>query len=532
MVYEGTAFELSSEALETVESSRQALLRHLETGVICYGVTTGMGAMSQLDLTTEQRAALPRHTLLGRASGTGPPLPAAVGRGALLAKLVQFVGGRSGVSADLCVTLADRLNRGMTPMIPSRGFGMAGEIIPLAHVMQTLIGEGRVIRSGGDIGTARQWHLDHGVEPYDPGVKEGLSLISGTAVGPALAWDHARRAGAVLDLAGLVAVSSVEAAAAPVDAYSVDAASLNPDPFVAAVCEAFRAVLSGSEVRRRQRQAPVSFRVTPQVHAVALGAIQAVRVTALADMRCNGDNPAFFSDSDSPVFGRLVNSGNFHGAALASAVENLSRALVHVGILSEKRLYRLLDERATGLARQLAADPGLDAGLVTVHKAASAYGASLRMLAASVSVMQPDSSFGQEDAATMIFASLERLGEAVSLLSIILAHEAYVAAVAIDQRGEVPGDGVAAFHSRLRTRIPPYSGDRPYGTDLDLLIEIIDELVTEIVDGKGSEIVDQIGEGNRSACREVDERCGLNDTKRMSVSTTPGSGAAIARVTR
>ena len=215
-------------------------------------------------------------------------------------------------------------------------------------------------------------------------------------------------------------MSSVEAAAAPLDADSADATSLNSDPFVVAACEAFRALLSGSGVQRRQRRAPVSFRVTPQVHAVALGGILAVRVTALADMQCNGDNPPFFSDSDSPVFGRLVNSGNFHGAALASAVENLSRALVHVGILSEKRPYRLLDERATGLAPQLAADPGPDSGLVTVHKAASSYGASLRMLAAPVSVMQPDSSFGQEDAATMIFPSLERLGEAVSLLSIVL----------------------------------------------------------------------------------------------------------------
>jgi histidine ammonia-lyase len=226
-------------------------------------------------------------------------------------------------------------------------------------------------------------------------------------------------------------------------------------------------------VTRQARQAPVSYRVTPQVHAVVVDAIERLRMTALDDIRTNGDNPAFFADAKSPTHGRLINTGNFHGAALAARVEALTIAIVHLGHLAEKRLYRLLDDRASGLSRQLAREPGLDAGMITVHKAAVAYGASLRMLAAPVSVMQAESSFGQEDTQTMVFPAMERLVDAITLASVLLAHELFVATAAIDERGEPVGDDVAALHRRVRAHVAPYTGDRPYGPDLQILIALL-----------------------------------------------------------
>jgi histidine ammonia-lyase len=472
IVYGGAHVAIAADALSKVAASRRAFLAHLETGVICYGVTTGLGAMSTVDLTALQRAALPRHTLLGRASGTGELLPRGIGRGALVAKLVQFLDGTSAVSAELCTAIAERLNRGLDPAVPGHGFGMAGEIIPLSHAAQPLIGEGRVHMAGGTIVSGATWHAAEGLEPYEPQPKEGLSLISGTGVGPVLAWHLAGAAAVLLATANLVAASSIEGLAAPIEPYSERAAALNPDPLVATVAADLRRHLDGSHVTRHDRQAPVSYRVTPQVHAVLIEAVERLRTTALVDIRANGDNPAFFA-SDEPPFGELVNSGNFHGAALAARVEAATLAVVHLGILAEKRLYRLLDDRATGLGRQLAAEPGLDAGLITVHKAALAYGASLRMLAAPASVMQGDSSFGQEDVMSMVFPALERLDQATRFAHILLAHELYVALVAIDQRDEAVGRDVAALRERIRAHIPPYDGDRPYGPDLDTLIALL-----------------------------------------------------------
>jgi histidine ammonia-lyase len=193
----------------------------------------------------------------------------------------------------------------------------------------------------------------------------------------------------------------------------------------------------------------------------------------LAELRSNGDNPLFILDPASPGGGRLVNSGNFHGAALTAAVEAATVAMVHAGVLSEKRLYRLLDERASGLSRQLAHDPGLDAGAITIHKAALGYVAELKALAAPVSVMQADSSFGQEDEQSLIFPALDRLAAAVDVVGAILAHELYVAAMAIDARGERPSPTVAALHAVVRSVVPRYAGDRSYGPELDRVIELV-----------------------------------------------------------
>jgi histidine ammonia-lyase len=472
IVYGGAMITLTADAIDRVMTSREAFIEHLRTGVICYGVNTGLGAMSTIDLTDEQRLRLPRHTLLGRASGTGPSMPAAIGRGALLAKLVQFLDGHSAVSGELCRAIAARLNRGMAPAIPSHGFGMAGEIIPLSHAVRPLIGEGNVFAANDTVQTAREWYSENGIGPYEPQLKEGLSLISGSGVGPALAWHLGRDAAVLVATANLVAACSIEGLAAPVDPYSTEASSLNPDPHVAMITADLRRHLGGSEVTRQSRQAPVSYRVTPQVHAVAVEAIERLRTTALDDIRANGDNPAFFDGTDGTDV-RLTNSGNFHGAALAARVEAATIAIVHLGNVAEKRLYRLLDERASGLSRQLARQPGLDAGLITVHKAAIGYGAALRMLAAPASVMQADSSFGQEDVMSLVFPALDRLAEAVRFTEAVLAHELFVATVAIDERGERPGADVAVLLARVRQRVATYDGDRSYAADLDALIALV-----------------------------------------------------------
>jgi len=146
---------------------------------------------------------------------------------------------------------------------------------------------------------------------------------------------------------------------------------------------------------------------------------------------------------------------------------------VHLGILAEKRLYQLLDDRSSGLSRQLAVDQGLDAGLISVHKSAVGHGASLRMLAAPVSVMQADTSFGQEDVEAMVFPALERFDEAIRLTDVLLAHELFVATAALDERGEEPGVDVESLRRRVRRHVAPYVGDRPYGPDLDALIELV-----------------------------------------------------------
>ena len=465
----------SDAALARVADSRALFLRHLGTGVICYGVNTGLGALAGSDLSPDAMAALPRHILIGRAAGIGPPMPRGTGRAALLIKLAQFLTGASAVTPDLCRFMAARLNDGWDPVIPSQGHGMAGEIVPLSHAMQTLIGEGFLHGPDGPVPACDRLRT-RGTAPYAPVSKEGLSLINGVAVAPARALAQAAALRGLLAAATLVAATSVEGLAAPLEAFSPEVAHLRPDPGIAGVCAAMERLLSGSAIARQDRQPPVSFRVIPQVHGALAAALDRMDGAIMGEVHAIGDNPVFLPDAASPGFGRLLHTGNFHSAELTLAIETAALAAQHVILLSERRLHRLLDARSSGLSPQLALRPGLDAGLVILHKAALGLTARLRSLAIAPSLQTAESSFGQEDAMTMALPALDRLGEIATLGWQVLAYECYAALVAIDRRGDTPGAGVEALRDAVRAEIPALRGDRIYGPEIERLLSILPSL--------------------------------------------------------
>jgi histidine ammonia-lyase len=474
IVHDHEQAALADAAFERVERSRALFLKHLDTGVLCYGVNTGLGAQAGIDLTEEEMALLPRHVLLGRASGIGPPFPPAVVRGAMLIRLVQFLTGHSAVTADLCRFVADRLNDGFLPFVPSLGLGMAGEIIPLCHLAQTFVGEGSVLGSDGERRPAAAWLAERGVAPYRPQSKEGLALINGVAVAPALAFEIASGLRRTLALATLAAAASAEGLGASIEAFGADVPKLRPDAGVAEIAASLRHLLAGSQVTRRPRQPPISFRIAPQVHGAARTALGRLEEAIIAEWRTVSDNPAFIPDEASPSFGRLVHGGNFHCAELTAGVEAASLATAQLALLSERRLHRLLDGRASGLAPQLARRPGLDAGLVVLHKTALGLTAKIRAMSVPPSLQHAESSLGQEDAMTMVFPALDQLSELARLARLTVACELYTAFVAIDERGERPGVGVAKALAAARAEIPAYAGDRPYGPELETLDELVE----------------------------------------------------------
>jgi histidine ammonia-lyase len=465
---------LRDDGLDRVERSRALFLKHLESGPTAYGVTTGLGAMAGYDLDERERALLPRHVLLGRAAAVGPPFSASEVRGSMLIRLAQWLSGASAVSADLCRFMVDRLNDGFVPYVPSEGLGMAGEIIPLSHLAQTFIGEGFILGDGGDRVPAADWFAARGIAPYEPKTKEGLSLISGVALAPTVALRHGSSLRRTLALATLTAAAAIEGIAASVEAYSLDVAALRPDPGLSEIGDALRALLAGSEIERETRQPPISFRVVPQVHGSCLTAIRRLEDAAVSEFTAVGDNPAFIGDEDSPAFGRLVHGGNFHCAELTAAVEGAALAASQVALLSERRLHRLLDTRFSGLPHQLARRPGLDAGLVILQKAVLGLTAKIRSLSVPPSLQHGESSFGQEDVMTMVFPALDRLTEIDRLTRLAATYELYAALVAIDERGKEPGKEVAEVLARVRTEIPAYHADRPYGPDIERLAVLIE----------------------------------------------------------
>ncbi len=450
--------------LATVDAGHVHFGELIERGVPCYGVTTGLGKMVGTELDAAARAELPANMLRARAAAIGEPFAKPVARAMLVFRLVNFLSGRSGVRGSLCRFLVDRLNDDFTPWVPSLGHGMAADAIANTHAFQALIGEGFVYGPDDQRRPAQDALATLEVKPFEVAGREGLALINGVCAAPALAMDVFYRLDELMALANLVAAVAIEGLAAPKDAVDPAVARFSSAPGVGKTIESLRRHLNHSRIAAFNLQAPVSYRVTPQVHAALLDALAGLRAQIENCLVDYSDNPLMEGDS-------LLSVGSFHNQHLVNQAENVALALAHVGSLSERRLHRLLGADNTGLSPQLAARPGLDAGLVVTHKASIDLSARLRVLAQPVSLYTGESSAGQEDYMSMAIPVLQRLYEMAQLTRGMLAYELLAALTAVRLREQRPGDGVAAVVDYFAPVIAPLERDRSPAPDVEAILE-------------------------------------------------------------
>ncbi|HZR95603.1 MAG TPA: aromatic amino acid lyase [Gaiellaceae bacterium] len=464
---DGEHVAIAREALEHVERRRDLMLVELEGGAPAYGVTTGLGYLSRTQIAPEDRIALQRSILLGRAVAVGPPLPREVVRGAMLLRLTGFLGGAAGVSAALCTYLADRLNDDWYPEVPARPHGAAGEITLLAHLFATFVGQGFVLEDGERTPAARGLAA-RGAAPYVPGLKEGIALVNGAPFAPALTAPLVRTAERVLEHAILAAAFGVAAVGASGRPFSARIGELKGDPGQLRVHERLAELVDD---RSDAPQAPVSFRVAPQVLGAAADVLAAATAQLERELRAVTDSPLFLDAADGEA-GGFYPSGGFHAQALTFALDTLAAAFAQVGTLSEKRLHRLLDARFSGLTEQLALEPGKHTGLSVVHKAVVALCVENRLLASPVSVTAADTSTGQEDVQAFTPLAAERLERVLANVELVHAYELLALAQARRLRGGFP-PALEQRIARVLEAVPPVEEDRPLAPDVERLLALV-----------------------------------------------------------
>ncbi len=127
-------------ARELVESIR---------GEHTYGVNTGFGRFVSAHIPEELADELQLRLLRSHACGVGEPYPDEVVRAAMLLRANALAKGFSGARVELAELLLQCLNRGVLPVVPSRGsVGASGDLAPLAHLALPLVGEGEAVVDG------------------------------------------------------------------------------------------------------------------------------------------------------------------------------------------------------------------------------------------------------------------------------------------------------------------------------------------------------------------------------------------------
>lgn len=476
--------ELDGAVLRHVDERRAAMERHLAGGAPAYGVNTGLGYFSDRRIGEEDWLELQRSILVGRAVGVGPPLSERVVRGTMLVRLLGFTGGYTGVSSALCSFLTDRLNDGWYPAVPASRPGTAGETIPLCHLFQTLIGEGDVLVDGQlvDAGSAL---AARGIPPHRLGLKEGLALINGAPLAPALAADLFSRCRRALDQATVLGALTAAIIGASWRPYSARVGRLKGDVGQQHVHQQLQLLAHGADTDAATpaapgSQAPVSIRVLPQVHGAAHDMLAHLGGQVERELQAVTDSPLYLDGEGEEAEG-FYPSGNFHAQALSLALDSAAIAMAQVASLSEKRLHRMLDSRFSGLADQLAARQGHgDSGLVSLHKAVVGMGAENRLLSAPASVHSGDTSSGQEDFQAFTMLAADKLERLLHNVETALAHE-LVAVCQADRLARGTDAARPSLPPRLAdtlgavaAQLPGIVADRSLAADVTLALELIE----------------------------------------------------------
>ena len=465
----GRRLSFAPAAKARVSRARAVVERVAAGSEAVYGVNTGFGEFASKRIAPEKVRELQRNLVLSHACGMGEALPDAEARGLVFLRANELARGHSGCRPALVTLLAELVNRGVTPVVPSRGsVGASGDLAPQAHAALLTLGAGRAFYRGRVLSGAKALTAAR-LKPLTLEAKEGLCLINGTqgmqSVG-GLALLDALRVCEAADVACAMSLESIMGSDAPLDARIH---ALKPHAGQRRSAERLRRMLAGSVIRESHRegdervQDPYSFRCAPQVHGAVHEALWGAKDVVEVEMRSVTDNPIVAG-------GKLLSGGNFHGQPLALAFDRAAAALASLAGVCERRVFQVVSGGGPGLPMFLAKDPGLQSGFMIVQYVAAALASELKTLAHPAAADSIPTSANKEDFVSMGMWGAIKLHKAVEAAAGVVAIELLAAAQAVETHAPLkPGRGTAEALRRVRAVARRSDGDEPLSDKMEAL---------------------------------------------------------------
>jgi histidine ammonia-lyase len=446
---EGALVEISPAALSAMATSREIVDDIERQGRPVYGVSTGFGALASTFIAPERRAELQHALIRSHAAGVGAPMPREVVRAMMLLRVRSLALGHSGVRPLVAESLVNLLNHDITPWVPEHGsLGASGDLAPLAHCAIVLLGEGWVLGKDGGRVPASDALAQAGLQPIELSSKEGLALINGTDGMLGMLLMALADAAHLFAMADVTAALSTEAMLGSDRPFAPEIHAIRPHPGQSVSAANIFRLLQSSQIMDSHRddfehavQDAYSIRCAPQVAGAARDTLDFATQVAARELVSIVDNPVVLPD------GRVVSTGNFHGAPLGFACDFLAIAAAEVGSIAERRVDRMLDvTRSRSLPAFLTPDPGVNSGLMIAQYTAAGVVAENRRLASPASVDSVPTSGMQEDHVSMGWAAAVKLRRVLDNLTTLLAVELLASARGLQLRAPLTPSpaGVAA----------------------------------------------------------------------------------------
>ena len=358
IVFKESGVHLDASAVENVEKNYQFLQQFSNEKVI-YGINTGFGPMAQYRVGEDKALQLQYNLIRSHCSGSGKVLSPILAKAVMVARLNSLMQGYSGVHTETVELLATLINKNVIPCIYEHGgVGASGDLVQLAHLGLTLIGEGEVWYKN-EIQPAAEVFSSLGIKPLTIHIREGLAILNGTSAMTGIGMLNIIQAKKLLDW--LIILSSItnEVVGAFSDHFSHELNIVKHHTGQNWVASAMRTVLKDSKMIRSRNehlyeadhvkqqevfedkvQEYYSLRCVTQILGPIYDTIMYAEKVVTNELNSVNDNPVVDHHNHN-----IFHGGNFHGDYVALEMDKLRTAITKLSMLSERQLNYLLNDK-------------------------------------------------------------------------------------------------------------------------------------------------------------------------------------------
>lgn len=487
---------LSADADARIAEGFDLVMEAALQGKAIYGLTVGVGwnkdrpvfAMENgkrvLDDELQQLSrAFNLTSLRAHGAGVGEPMPVEVVRAGMAIRLNQIATGRTGVQPAVAAMYRQFLERGITPVVPSRGSVGEADITLASHVGLAMIGEGEVF-VGQNRMQAAQALAEAGISPLEPIGKDFLSILSTNALTAGHVALLAHDTDAYLEKEAVIFGLALEGFNGNVAPFLAATNEIRPFPENLAGAQMIRNALQGSYLwspsDERALQDPLSYRTMAYVLGEAEIAVQNLTTALEIHINHSDDNPGVVVGAEDDktsmqvsgyfiqgeISGAIYPTANFEMLPIATRVEGLNTPLVRLSQAITMQTIRFENPALTHLPRFLAAESNQGHAFGAIQKPLVALLAENQQIGAQSPTGSVAMSGNIEDLnshAPLSVANLARILDNLYWMSSIqLLH----ASQAVDLRKTAAlGVGTSAMLADYRQHVSFVESDRIYSDD-------------------------------------------------------------------
>jgi histidine ammonia-lyase len=357
IVFKDEKIALDKLALEKVEASYE-FLQHFSTGKLIYGINTGFGPMAQYKISDSNRLQLQYNLIRSHSSGMGQLMSPLMGKAVLVARLNSLMQAHSGIHPELVELLAELINRDIIPCIYEHGgVGASGDLVQLAHVALTLLGEGRVWHEGKIAPTAEIFKKFK-LKPLEIHIREGLSILNGTSAMTGIGLLNLNLAKKLLNWSVVLSAMTNEIVQAYDDHFSKELNIVKHHQGQNRIASMLRYVLKDSkmihsrsehlynpaniqhDVFEDKVQEYYSLRCVTQILGPVYDTLEQAEKIVVDELNSVNDNPVIDHLNQN-----IFHGGNFHGDYVSLEMDKIKMAITRVSMLAERQLNYLLNDK-------------------------------------------------------------------------------------------------------------------------------------------------------------------------------------------